>query len=155
MGSKSWSPRGTRFRGRRFSSKVFQVGDLRVSTRHLGEGRDDSPPYDRRHWWEVTVQLGSVVYTTEVGGSVAEWKDKQDASVAMADHVIQDLAKAYQDPDDYREWEIEESDPPRIRKLIEDFIVIAERFGEPLNEASELISRDWKNNIVLVSEEPV
>ena len=90
-----------------------------------------------RDTYRVTVSREGTRYTCLAWGSTAN-AGREDDHQAMGAMVVDELASAYCDPDEFWELAIGENRPSRERTVeIQKIIDKAQEFGEPLIEAAD------------------
>lgn len=151
-----------------FPTREFQIVDIKATVEHLGESLDEFPPHDTRDWWKITIHApeSGLEYVREVGGSRDEYerrrslRKKKEWGAGPLEQVIYDLNRAAEDPDEWYEFEVDESErsrkhwDPRQKDYdavaeAKAFIAVAEQFDGIIQPAFWLWQEDWQN---IVSE---
>ena len=120
----------------------FQFGSFRVTVTNI----DFEPaPWDNRgdnrdtyrDTYRVTVSREGIRHTCRAWGSIAN-AGHEDDHKAMGAMVVDELASAFCDPDEFWETAISDKRPSREQsKQVEQIIDKAAEFGEPLIAAAE------------------
>lgn len=125
------------------ATKRYKWGDFRVTVRNSGEG---VPPWSDRdeptYRYAITVaDNAGHVYRCKAWGSIYDMERGNDQEhKRMGAMVLDELASAYYDPDEFWAMAIGEERPSRERvREVEALLDAAKAFGKSLVDASDIL----------------